>query len=102
METRYRVSQTFETLGDPCAEAAATREAAEVAAAVLRDVIADMVAGWATPDAGGDTGPDTGWANEVEAWNQAAAMADGQETYGRAVGEYIAEQAVTIEEIEAD
>jgi hypothetical protein len=95
---KYRISQTFETLGEPCAKTFKSLSAAEAAAEKLRGEIANMVAGFATPD------PDayrstTGYANEIAAWAHAEALADGATTYGHEAGEYIAEQAVEIEEI---
>lgn len=96
---KFRISQGFETLGDPCAEMVDTREAAEAAAAKLRGEIAEMVAGWETPDADDETRP-TGYSNEIEAWAHAVSLADGASTYGAAAGAYIAEQAVEIEEVE--
>lgn len=95
----FRISQGFETLGDPCAETVETREAAEAAAAELRGEIAEMVAGWETPDADDESSP-TGYSNEIEAWAHAVGLADGGRTYGTAAGAYIAEQAVMVEEIE--
>jgi hypothetical protein len=38
-----------------------------------------------------------GYSNECKAWMHAGTMADGSDTYGKAAGAYIAEQAVTIE-----
>lgn len=96
---KFRVSQQFETLGDPCAETVETREAAEAAAAKMRGEIAAMVAGWETPAADDETSP-TGYADEIAAWAHAATLADGAATYGQSAGEYIAEQAVEIEEVE--
>ncbi len=98
---KFIVSQGFESLGDPCAETFETREAAEAAAAKLRDGIAEMVAGWETPPADDESSP-TGYSNEVEAWAHAVTLADGASTYGREAGDYIAEQAVEIEEIDRD
>jgi len=40
--------------------------------------------------------------NEIAAWAHAVSLADGAPTYGREAGEYIAEQAVEIEEIADD
>ena len=96
---KFRISQGFETLGDPCAETVESREAAEAAAAKLRGEIAEMVAGWETPAADDETSP-TGYSNEIKTWAHAATLADGGSTYGAAAGAYIAEQAVEIEEIE--
>ena len=100
-DMKVRISQTFETLGDPCAETFDTREAAEAAASKMRGEIAEMVAGWATPDADDERRP-TGYSNEIAAWAHAVSLADGAPTYGREAGEYIAEQAVEIEEIADD
>ena len=98
---KFRISQTFETLGDPCAETFDTREAAALAASKMRGEIAEMVAGWATPDADDERRP-TGYSNEIAAWAHAVSLSDGAPTYGREAGEYIAEQAVEIEEIADD
>jgi len=107
---RYRVHQTFETLGDPCGETEETREAAEAAAAELRVGISEMVAGWETPEE--HEGRSTGWATEIEAWAEALNIAGvtydimgnreagSAETYGEAAGAYIARKSVEIEEIE--
>jgi len=94
---KFRISQGFETLGDPCVATVETREAAEVAAAKLRAGIAEMVAGWETPDADDENSP-TGYINEIEAWEHATALAGGAATYGQTAGEHIAEKAVEIEE----
>ena len=96
---KYKISQGYETLGDPCTETVETREAAEAAAAKLRGEIVEMVAGWETPPADYESRP-TGYSNEIEAWAHAVTLADGAATYGAAAGEYIAEQAVEIEELE--
>lgn len=98
---KYEVRQSFETLGDPCAETFETREEAEAAAEKLRAAIAEAVAGWKIPD---DDIRQTGYLNEIEAWEHAAdlAEAEGNGTYGAAAGEYIAEQAVEIEEIDEE
>ena len=98
---KIRISQGFETLGDPSAETLDAREAAEAAAAKMRGEIAEMVAGWATPAADDESMP-TGYSNEIAAWAHAVSLADGASTYGAAAGEYIAEQAVEIEEIADD
>jgi len=107
---KFRISQTFETLGDNCEKTVATREAAEAWAETLRVTIAEMVAGWETPAE--YAGPGTGWAKEVAAWEKAEDIAGvtydeegmrekgSAETYGEAAGAYIAEKAVEIEEIE--
>ena len=96
---KFRISQGFETLGDPCAASFETREAAEAAAVTLRGEIAEMVAGWETPDSDDESSP-TGYSNEIEAWAHAVSLAAGARTYGAEAGAYIAEQAVEIEEVE--
>ena len=73
---KFRISQGFETLGDPCAETVESREAAEAAAAQLRGEIAEMVAGWETPDSDDETSP-TGYSTEIDAWAHAATLAAG-------------------------
>ena len=107
---KYIVTQTFETLGDPCAETHATREAAEIAAASFRALIADEVSEMSTP-----TAPPSGLGNsdEISAWEEAHSLAgwkwdhendcgSGPAKYGRAAGEYIASRAVSIEEVEEE
>lgn len=103
----YIVSQTFETLGDPCREEFTRKRDAERAANRLRRDLAEMVAGWETP-AERQTQP-TGFTNEIEAWESAAQTAgveyddDGirtaasPKTYGPAAGAEIADAAVEIE-----
>jgi len=104
----YIVSQTFETLGDPCTENYATREEAENAACELRALIADMVANMATPTSAPSN---LGNSTEIEAWNKAHELcgwqwdeesddSTGPAKYGQEVGKYIADQSVTIEEEE--
>jgi len=97
---KYRISQVFESLGDPSAATVKTREAAEAAAAKLRGEIAEMVAGWDAPAADDESHP-TGYCNEIDAWAHAANLANGAK-YGADAGAYIAEQAVEIEEIADD
>jgi hypothetical protein len=97
---RYRVSQGFETLGDPCRKTFETREGAEAAAAKLRVKIADFVAGMDTPDAEEDGTIPTGYSSELDAWAHAVDIADGAETYGKFAGAYIAKQAVTIDVVD--
>lgn len=103
----YIVSQTFETLGDPCRSEYTRKRDAERAANLLRRDIAEMVAGWETPDA--YPTQRTGYTNEIEAWESAAETAgveyddngertaNSPETYGREAGREIAEAAVGIE-----
>jgi hypothetical protein len=99
--TRYAVSQGFETLGDPCRTEHGTRESAEVAAATLREQIAEVVAHMAVPDPNdAEWAGSVGWAHEVEAWAYAGTLSDGT-TYGREAGEYIAGEAVAVEQIKA-
>ncbi len=105
---KYIVTQTFETLGDPCAETHKTREAAEAAAAGFRALIAEMVAEMDTPMAPPSK---LGHSNEIAAWAEAHELAGwewdyendepkGPAKYGRNAGEYIAKQAVEIQEVE--
>ncbi len=93
---KFRVSQRFERLGDPCAETFDTREAAEAAAEKLRAEIAAEVAGWEILE----TSRDTGWADEVKAFFDAACIAGDAETYGTEAAQFIAEAAVEIDEID--
>jgi hypothetical protein len=101
---KFRVSQGFETLGDACGKTYETLEAAEAAADKLRGEIAAMVAGLETPDTEDDGTIDgsipMGYSLELDSWEHAVALADGADTYGKAAGEYIAEQAVTIDVVE--
>lgn len=103
---KYIVSQNFETLGDPCAETFATREAAEKAAAEFRAMIAAEVAEMDTPQA---QSSGLGHSKDIEAWAEAHEICGwewdcesdtpkGPAKYGREAGEYIASQAVVIEE----
>jgi len=94
----YVIRQKFESLGDACAEMFETISEAETAAAKLRDEITTMVAGWDTPD------PDDYVAQfssdeENSAWEHALMLADGNRTYGREAGAYIADEAVEIAEV---
>jgi len=101
MKMKYEISQSFETLGDPCSEIFASREEAEAAAEKLRAAIAEEVAGWKIPDDADIR--QTGYLSEIEAWEHAADLAEAEGnggTYGLAAGAYIAEQAVEIEEID--
>jgi hypothetical protein len=109
---KFIVSQTFETLGDPCKSVHTTREAAETAADQLRDDLAKMIAAYETPDEW--PGRTTGYSNEVDAWENAREIAgvefgdDGRRTagspavYGEEAAKFIAEQAVAIDEEEDD
>jgi hypothetical protein len=96
---KFRVSQVFETLGDPCSNTFATREEAEAAAARLHVEIAAMVAGMDTPDAEDGMIP-TGYSTELDAWARAVEFSDGSETFGKTAAAYIATKAVTIEVVE--
>lgn len=104
---KFTVSQTFESLGDPCPEVFTNIEEAEEAAEVFRKEIASMVSGWEVPRVRyhSDTG---GCSNEIAAWEKAQDIAnveyeDGELTdegpteWGDEVGAYIANLAVTIE-----
>lgn len=96
---KYQVSQRFERLGDPCAQLFATSAEAEAAAEKLRAEIATEVAGWEILE----TSRDTGWADEVEAFFDAACIAgDDAETYGTEAAQFIADAAVEIDEIDED
>jgi hypothetical protein len=96
---RYRVSQGFETLGDPCRKTYETREAAEAAAAKMHVEITEMVAGMDTPDADDGMIP-TGYSTELDAWARAVEFSNGSETFGKTAAAYIATKAVTIEVVE--
>ena len=91
---KFRVFQSFETLGDPVAETHATRDAADESAARLRYAVARMVADW--PVAAEDS--QTGVVGECEAWAQARELA-GSATYGMDAGDYVAGLAVRVEEV---
>jgi hypothetical protein len=96
---KYRISQTHERIGDPCSTVVATSREAEAAADKLRTDIAEMVAGWKIDPVGPQA---TGWSDEVSVWQHAEELAeeDGGTTYGKRAGDYIANNAVCIEEIE--
>lgn len=108
----YKVSQTYETLGDPAAETFPTRGEAEAGAVRMRGEIAAMVAEWETPASFNDHRG--GCIHESEAWDEAERLAgveygeDGDRTasspkkWGLVAGEYIAGEAVEIEEIEEE
>jgi hypothetical protein len=101
---KFRVSQVFETLGDPCSNTFATREEAEAAADKLRGEIAAFVSGMDTPDTEDDGTIDgsipMGYSLELDAWEHAVALANGSDTYGKTAAAYIATKAVTIEVVE--
>jgi len=103
---KFTVSQTFETIGDPCPEVFTNLEDAEKAAEVFRNEIASMVSGWEVPAS--ENLDRTGCSNEIAAWEKAQDIAnveyvDGELTdespteWGAEVGAYIANLAVTIE-----
>lgn len=106
----YIVSQRFETLGVPGETRHNSKQDAEMAADKDRSEIAEMVAEWETPET--EPRNQTGFASEIEAWKEAAVIAgveyddngdrteSSPKTYGLAAGQYIAEQAVAIEENE--
>lgn len=108
--TKYTVSQTFETLGDPAASTHNTREEAEAAAEVLRGQLAEWIAGMETPDTY-EVSP-CGFSNEIAAWRYADETAgvrydsagnrtpDSPTIYGERAARQLAEQAVSIEEVE--
>ena len=103
----YIVSQTFESLGDPCTETFTRKRDAERAAERLRRDISEMVAEFETPDR--YRTDETGFLGEIEAWRAAAEIAGVEydeygnrtaaspKTYGREAGDYIAHSAVSIE-----
>ena len=102
---KYTVEQTFETLGHNARSSHRTRAAAEAQAERLQRQIAKMIAGWEIPD---HQEMRTGYANEINAWEQAERIAgvqyddDGNLTtesprvYGIVAGRMIARQAVAV------
>lgn len=106
---KYIVSQTFETLGHASKSEHTTLESAESALENLRVEIAQMVADMETPSY---TSKPTGYSHEIAAWNAAEKLAgvsydDGGERtagspskWGAKAGEYIADQSVSIEEVD--
>jgi hypothetical protein len=94
---KFRVFQSFETLGDPCAEVRPTRDAAENAATRMRYAVARMVADWPVPAEDSRTGV----AEECEAWARARELA-GSASYGMEAGDYVAGLAVRVEEEEEE
>ena len=96
---KFRVSQTFERLGDWGAQLFATRAEAEDAAEKLQAEIAAEVARWDIPE----HPCNVGWSHEVDAFQEAADIAgEGAEIYGTEAGQFIAEAAVEIEQIETE
>ena len=67
---KYTVSQTFETIGDPCPVTFAARGQAEDGADAVRGVIIEMVMGWETDDSIDGHTPALGQADENEAWER--------------------------------
>jgi hypothetical protein len=66
----YIVSQTFDTLGDPCRTKHTTLRTALEAASALRENLAQLVAGQNTPDC--QPCQPTGYIHECMAWEGAA------------------------------
>lgn len=100
---KFKVYQTFETLGHSCAEFYESRQHAEQAQAKMRSEIAEMVAGWPCHRDEDDHSKPTGYVHEIEAFEEAEAIAGpNRKTYGRKAGDYIASIAVVIEECEDD
>jgi hypothetical protein len=97
--TTYHVYQSFETVGDPCLVKCSTREEAEREAETFRAGIAKWVAGLPV-----DYDPyiAVGYVNECAAWDKARDLACGAAEYGMPAGEFIADAAVCIEEIDAE
>jgi len=93
---KYTVSQTFETLGQPCPETFDTLAEAEAAAEETKAWIADWVASMDNDPIEGECG----FANEIDAWRQAQHLAGDATTLGAAAGKFIADLAVSIEEAE--
>ena len=108
---RYKIQQTFETLGDPAEFYADTKDAAHSLWINLRMLIAEMVAKWPTDEHAKQT---TGFAHEIVAWKNADRIAgvkfdetgkrtsDSPTVYGKEAGHYIAKCAVEITEEETD
>lgn len=108
---RYKIQQTFETLGDPVAFHADTKDVAHSLWINLRLLIAEMVAKWQTDEHNKQT---TGLAHEIVAWKNADRIAgvkfddngertpDSPTVYGKEAGHYIAKCAVEITEEETD
>ena len=95
---KFRVSQTFERLGDWCAQLFATSAEAEAAAEKLKAEIAAEVAQWDIPECPCNLG----WSHEVAAFQEAADIAgEDAETYGMEAGQFIADMAVEIERLDS-
>jgi hypothetical protein len=92
---KYTVSQTFETLGQPCPEMFDTLAEAESAAEKMKAWITEWVASMDNDPIEGETG----FANEIEAWREACRISAGAPTIGEEAGRYIADLAVSIEEV---
>jgi hypothetical protein len=108
MSAKYRVFQSFETLGHEGEEFADTIEQAEAIKARQIMEIADMVSEMDTPDEAPTK--QRGFVHESDAWKRAGQIAgmqyddDGQYVagptkYGKDGGRFIAELAVKIETI---
>ena len=93
---KYQIYQCFETLGDPCPEFAATSAEAEAEADRYREEIAADVAAREIPIREAE---DFMAYAEDAFWMRAEEIAgEGARQYGRDAGEYIAREAVVIEE----
>jgi hypothetical protein len=98
--TTFRIYQSFETLGDPCAETATTAAEAAAIAARMVEEIAEMIAGGmsAPRDEDARTGR-TGSAGELAAWDAAHEAAGEGNHLTVETARIVARAAVQIEEI---
>lgn len=111
MNKQWRVSNTFETLGDPVESIHDSYLDTMEAGFKLRDALVDMVRHWLTPE---ERPSYPGFAGEAVAWKRAEEIAgvkydsDGNRTpesptdYGSDAAYYIAKVAVKIEEVETE
>ena len=104
---KYRVYQSFETLGDPAMREFERRDEADEYEADLKRWVANEVASWPTPN---EKPRPMGFLIESDAWAEAAKIAGveynetgeriaGPEIYGRLAGRFVSVMAVKVEEI---
>lgn len=95
--TKYRVYNSFETVGVPAAVETPDPTAAETYAEALRGNIVTIVMSFDVTERSG-----VGYGPENDAWETAAELSAGSRTYTREAAEFIADKAVVIDEIETD
>lgn len=93
LESIFRVSQTFSTLGDPNELDFNTEQEANDAAKELKEALSQMIQTWTIWST-----PTTGDLKEIQAWQHAFKIS-GPDKWTKEAADYIAEQAVKIEHI---